>query len=212
VQIDALHIDASYSGSQKCIGALPGLAPVTLNERAIEVIKKRRTPVQSYYLDLLALNRYWNGDHAYHHTICSNLVYGMYEALRIAHAEGLEARFARHQLHGDALKAGIKAMGLELLAQPGYQLPVLTAILIPEGVDEVAVRKALLNEYSIEVGGGLGELKGRLIRIGLMGHNASRQNVYTVLSTLEHVLPECGYTLPQPGAALKAAEAYYQAH
>ncbi|GHO52471.1 pyridoxal-phosphate-dependent aminotransferase family protein [Ktedonobacter robiniae] len=212
VQVDALHIDASYSGSQKCIGALPGLAPVTLNERAVEVIKKRSTPVQSYYLDLLALNRYWNGDHAYHHTICSNLVYGMYEALRIAHVEGLEARFTRHQLHGAALKTGIKAMGLELLAQPGYQLPVLTAILIPEGADELAVRKALLNEYSIEVGGGLGELKGRLIRIGLMGYNASRQNVYTVLSALEHILPECGYTLPQPGAALKAAEAYYQAH
>lgn len=209
VNVDAMKIDACYSGSQKCLGALPGLAPITLNERAVEAIKQRRTPVQSYYLDLLALHRYWNEDHAYHHTICSNLVYGMREALRIAWQEGLEERYARHKLHGDAFKAGVRALGFQLLTQPDYELPVLTPILIPESVDELALRKALLDEYNIEVGGGLGAFKGRMLRVGLMGYNAQRQTVYTLLSALEHVLPRCGYTIPTPGAALKAADQFY---
>ncbi|GHO43307.1 pyridoxal-phosphate-dependent aminotransferase family protein [Ktedonospora formicarum] len=212
VSVDAMKIDACYSGSQKCLGALPGLAPVTLNERAVDTIKRRRTPVQSYYLDLLALHRYWNEDHAYHHTICSNLVYGMREALRLAQQEGLEARFARHKLHGDAFQAGIRALGLKLLTRPGYELPVLTAVLIPDDVDEPALRKVLLDEYSIEVGGGLGTFKGRMFRVGLMGYNAQRQTVYTMLNTLEHVLPKCGYALPEPGAALKIAEDFYSEH
>src|SRR5439155_10766861 len=211
MDVDKLKIDACYAGSQKSLGALPMLAPVTLNQRAVAVIKQRRTPVQSYYLNLEALNRYWNGDHAYHHTICSNLVYGMYEALCIAQEEGLEARWARHQLHGDALKAGAKALGLGILTEPGYELSVLTAILLPEGVDEVAIRKALLDEYSIEIGGGFGALKGRLIRVGLMGYNSSRKNVDTVLSALEHVLPRSGFQ-PNIGAALTASDAIYKSN
>src|SRR5713101_3283216 len=118
MDVDVMKIDACYAGSQKSLGALPGLAPVTLNERAVEVIKKRKKQVQSYYLDLQCLNRYWNGDHTYHHTACSNLVYGVREAVRIAMEEGLEARWARHQLNGDALKAGVEAMGLKLLTKP----------------------------------------------------------------------------------------------
>src|SRR6266571_3598239 len=125
--VDDMKIDACYAGGQKSLGALPGLAPVTLNERAVEVIKNRKKPVQSYYLDLQKLNRYWNGDHTYHHTACSNIIYGMRETLRMAMEEGLEARWARHQLHGDALKAGIEAMGLHILTRPGYALSVLTA-------------------------------------------------------------------------------------
>ncbi len=121
MNIDEMRIDACYAGSQKSLGALPGLAPVTLNERAVQVIQHRKRLVQSYYLDLLKLNRYWNGDHAYHHTACSNLVYAMREALRITLEEGLETRWARHQLHGEALRAGIKAMGLDILTQPGYE-------------------------------------------------------------------------------------------
>ncbi|GCE47130.1 alanine-glyoxylate transaminase/serine-glyoxylate transaminase/serine-pyruvate transaminase [Thermosporothrix hazakensis] len=208
VKVDEWKIDACYAGSQKCLGALPGLAPVTLNERALETIKKRRKPVQSYYLNLEALNRYWNGDHTYHHTICSNLVYGMREALRITCEEGLEARFARHQLHGDALKAGIKALGLRILTEPGYELPVLTAILLPKGVDEMHIRKTLLSRYNIEIGGGFGALQGRLIRIGLMGYNANSQNVYTVLEALEHVLPESGYPVTR-GTAIQAVDDFY---
>lgn len=209
LNVDAMRIDACYGGSQKSLGALPGLAPVTLNKRAVEVIQQRKRPVQSYYLDLPSLNRYWNGDHAYHHTICSNLVYGMREALRIATEEGLQARWARHQLHGDALKAGIEAMGLHVFTQPGYALSVLTAISLPAGVDEFAIRERLLNEYSIEIGGGFGPLKGRLIRIGLMGYNSCRKNVDTILAALEHVLPHCGFQ-PHVGAALAAADAVYK--
>ncbi len=211
MNVDAMKIDACYAGSQKSLGALPGLAPVTLNERAVQVIKSRKKPVQSYYLDLQSLHRYWNGDHTYHHTSCSNLIFGLREALRIAMEEGLEARWARHQLNGDALKAGIEAMGLKILTQPGYALSVLTAISLPEGVDELAIRKGLLDEYSIEIGGGFGPLKGRLIRIGLMGYNSCRKNVDTVLAALEHILPGCGMT-PPTGAALAAADAVYKKH
>ncbi len=209
MNVDEMKIDACYAGSQKSLGALPGLAPVTLNQRAVEVIRNRKTPVQSYYLDLPDLHRYWNGDHTYHHTACSNVVYTMHEALRILLEEGLEARWARHKLNGEALRAGIKAMGLSILTEPGYELPVLTAITLREGIDEVAVRNALLDEYSIEIGGGFGALKGRLIRIGLMGYNSCRKNVDTVLAALEHVLPRCGFQ-PEVGAALAAADAVYK--
>src|SRR6266700_1103970 len=206
---DAMKIDACYAGSQKSLGALPGLAPVTLNERAVQVIKQRKKPVQSYYLDLEYLNRYWNGDHTYHHTACSNMIYGLREALRIAMDEGLEARWARHQLNGDALKAGIEAMGLKILTRPGYALSVLTAISLPEGVDELAVRQRLLEEYNIEIGGGFGALKGHLLRIGLMGYNSCCKNVDTVLSALEYLLQGPGFQ-PHVGAALAAADAVYK--
>ena len=209
MNVDELKIDACYAGSQKSLGALPGLAPVTLNERAVQVIKNRKRPVQSYYLDLQHLDRYWNGDHTYHHTSCSNLIYGLREALRIAMEEGLEARWARHQLNGDALKAGIEAMGLKIFTRPGYALSVLTAISVPEGVDELAVRQRLLEEYNIEIGGGFGLLKGRLLRIGLMGYNSCRKNVDTVLSALEHILTSSDFQLPA-GAALAAADAVYK--
>uniref|UniRef100_UPI002ACC24ED pyridoxal-phosphate-dependent aminotransferase family protein n=1 Tax=Thermogemmatispora sp. TaxID=1968838 RepID=UPI002ACC24ED len=140
MHIDQMKIDACYAGSQKCLGALPGLAPVTLNARAVEVIRRRRRPVPSYYLDLLALQRYWNGDHAYHHTACSNLLFAMHEALRIVLEEGLEARWQRHRLHGEALRAGLQALGLELLPRPGYELPVLTAVRLPATVSEEQLR------------------------------------------------------------------------
>src|SRR5713101_4490329 len=210
INVDVMKIDACYAGSQKSLGALPGLAPVTLNERAVQVILDRKKPVQSYYLDLQKLHRYWNGDHTYHHTACSNLVYTMREALRIVLEEGLETRWARHQLHGEAVRAGIKAMGLGIFTEPGYELPVLTAVRLREGIDELAIRNALLDEYNIEIGGGFGALKGRLIRIGLMGYNSCRKNVDTVLAALEHVLPRCGFT-PKAGAALAAADAVYSA-
>jgi len=209
MNVDEMKIDACYAGSQKSLGALPGLAPVTLNERAIKVIEGRKRPVQSYYLDLPKLNRYWNGDHAYHHTASSNVVYTMHEALRILLEEGLEARWARHSLHSEALRAGIKAMGLHILTAPGYELPVLTAIHLQDGIDELAIRNALLKDYEIEIGGGFGNLQGHLIRIGLMGYNSNRKNVLTMLSALEHVLPQSGFT-PKAGAGTAAADAVYQ--
>ncbi len=209
MNVDEMKIDACYAGSQKSLGALPGLAPVTLNERAVKVIEQRKRPAQSYYLDLLKLNRYWNGDHTYHHTASSNVVYTMREALRILLEEGLEARWARHTLHGEALRAGIKAMGLRVLTEPGYELPVLTAIHLQDGIDELAIRDSLLKEYNIEIGGGFGKLQGHLIRIGLMGYNSSRQNVNTIISALEHVLPDSGFT-PKAGAAIAAADAVYK--
>src|SRR6266480_1729726 len=210
MNIDEMHIDACYAGSQKSLGALPGLAPVTLNNRAVQVVQNRKKPVQSYYLDLQKLHRYWNGDHTYHHTACSNVVYGLREALRIILEEGLETRWARHQLHAEALRAGVRGLGLEILTQPGYELPVLTAVSLHDGIDELAIRKTLLDEYSIEVGGGFGALKGRLIRVGLMGYNSNRKNVNTVLEALEHVLPRCGQAVT-PGAALAAVDEFYRA-
>jgi len=209
MNVDKLKIDACYAGSQKSLGALPGLAPVTLNERAVKVIEVRKRPVQSYYLDLVKLSRYWNGDHTYHHTASSNLVYTMHEALRILLEEGLENRWVRHALHSEALRAGIKAMGLHVLTAPGYELPVLTAIHLQDGIDEMAIRNALLNDYAIEIGGGFGNLQGHLIRIGLMGYNSNRKNVSTILSALEHVLPQSGHS-PTPGAGLAAADAVYK--
>jgi alanine-glyoxylate transaminase/serine-glyoxylate transaminase/serine-pyruvate transaminase len=209
IHIDQMQIDACYAGSQKCLGALPGLAPVTLNARAVEVIRRRHRPVQSYYLDLLALQRYWNGDHAYHHTACSNLLLAMHEALRIVLEEGLKARWQRHRLHGEALRAGLQALGLSLLPRPGYELPVLTAVRLPAPVPEEQLRRQLLTAYSIEVGGGLGPLKGQLLRIGLMGYNASRKNVETVLAALEQLLPSFGWPV-QAGTALAAAAEIYR--
>lgn len=209
LNVDALKIDACYAGSQKSLGALPGLAPVTLNERAVKAIEARKRPGQSYYLDLVKLSRYWNGDHTYHHTASSNVVYTMHEALRILLEEGLEARWARHTLHGEALRAGIRAMGLHVLTAPGYELPVLTAIHLQDGIDEMEIRNALLKDYAIEIGGGFGNLQGHLIRIGLMGYNSNRKNVSTILSALEHVLPQSGHT-PTPGAGLAAADAVYK--
>ncbi|HET8845251.1 MAG TPA: alanine--glyoxylate aminotransferase family protein, partial [Ktedonobacteraceae bacterium] len=146
VNVDSMAIDACYSGSQKNLGALAGLAPITLNKRAVQVIEQRQRPVQSYYLDLLKLHRYWNGDHAYHHTISSNLLYTMREALRILLEEGLESSWARHDQNCRALRAGLQAIGLHGLPEPGYELPVLAAILLQEGTGELAIRKALLNE------------------------------------------------------------------
>jgi alanine-glyoxylate transaminase/serine-glyoxylate transaminase/serine-pyruvate transaminase len=209
LDVDGMKIDACYACSQKCLGALPGLAPVTLNARAVSAIEQRKRPVQSYYLDLLKLNNYWNGKHAYHHTSSSNLIYALYTALRLLLEEGLETRWSRHALNGEALRAGIKATGLNILTAPGYELPVVTAVSLLDGVDELALRRHLLNTYDIEVSGGIGKLQGRLLRIGLMGYNSNRKNVAILLAALEHILPLCGLT-PTPGAALAAADAVYQ--
>ena len=208
VNIDAWQIDAVYSGTQKCLSCPPGLAPVSFGARAAEVIEKRKTKVQSWYLDMGMIQRYWGSDRFYHHTAPISMNYALREALALVVEEGLEARFARHLLNAEALKAGLAAMGIGVVTVEGHQLPQLTCIRIPEGIDDLAVRKRLLNDWGIEIGGGLGSLKGKAWRIGLMGHGSRRSNVTLVLAALETCLRDLGHSL-EPGAALAAASEVY---
>jgi len=208
VEVDAWGIDAIYSGTQKCLGCPPGLAPVSFNARAAEIIANRKTKVQSWYLDMAMIQRYWGSDRFYHHTAPISMNYALREALALVVEEGLEARFVRHMQNHLALKAGLAAMGLGLLTREGHQLPQLNAVEIPEGVDDLAVRKRLLADWGIEVGGGLGPWKGKAWRIGLMGHGSRRANVTLVLSALETCLRDLGRAT-EPGAALAAASDAY---
>lgn len=204
VRIDDWLIDAAYSGSQKCLSCSPGLAPVTFGPRAVEALHRRTHKVQSWYLDLTMIEKYWGDERVYHHTAPISMNYALLEALRLVHEEGLEARWARHQRHHEGLKAGLAAIGLPLAAQQGHQLWTLNTVAIPDGVDDAKVRAALLNEFNLEIGGGLGPLKGKVWRIGLMGESSTAANVLFVLHALERVLPECGYAVT-PGAAVAAA-------
>lgn len=209
-EIDKYKVDAAYSGTQKCLSAPPGLAPVTLSERALEVLSNRKTKVQSWYLDLSMIQNYWGADRFYHHTAPITMVYSLYEALRLIVNEGLENVFARHARHGTALHQGLEAMGLTLhVTNPDHRLYQLTSVRIPEGIDDLEVRKALVDEYGIEIGGGLGELKGKIWRIGLMGYNARRKNVMLLLGALEDILSRKGVDIPA-GAGLKAASQYLE--
>jgi alanine-glyoxylate transaminase/serine-glyoxylate transaminase/serine-pyruvate transaminase len=207
LQVDEWLIDACYSGTQKCLSCPPGLAPLTFGARAVEVLHRRRTTVQSWYLDLTMIEKYWGDERVYHHTAPISMNYALLEALRLVDEEGLEARWARHQRHHLALKAGLAAMGLELAAQEGHQLWTLNAVRIPDGVDDVAVRKALLEGFGLEIGGGLGPMKGKVWRIGLMGESSTEANVLLVLSVLERVLPRCGYAVEAAVGVAAAARA-----
>ena len=186
--VDDWDIDATYSATQKCLSAPPGLAPVTLGPRASAALGARETKVRSWYLDMTLLDNYWGGKRAYHHTAPISMVYALREALRLAMEEGLEARIARHRRNGEALWAGLQAMGLGLHAPESYRLPVLTTVRIPEGIDDLKLRRALLYQHSIEIGGGLGPLAGKVWRIGLMGHSSLVENVLAVLQALEQEL------------------------
>lgn len=211
LEVDKWGIDICYSGAQKCVGALPGLAPLTMGPRARAKLAARKTETRSWYLDLTLIEKYWTGNpRAYHHTAPVNLVYSVYEALRLAHEEGLENRWARHRLNASALRAGLRAMGLQLFAADDVMLPPLTSIVIPAGIDDAKIRNGLLNEFGIEIGGGLGEGKGKIWRIGLMGYGSKRRHVMLVLSALESLLARNGYKAA-PGSAVAAAEAVYTA-
>ncbi|MGV3608537.1 MAG: pyridoxal-phosphate-dependent aminotransferase family protein [Planctomycetaceae bacterium] len=210
VEVDAWKIDAIYSGTQKCLGCPPGLSPVSFSPAALEVILSRKTKVQSWYLDVSMLANYWGQNRVYHHTAPINMTWGLYEALRILHEEGLEVAFARHALNHKALKAGLAAIGISYSAQEGHQLPMLNAINIPEGVDDVAVRSGLLNQFGIEIGAGLGAYKGKVWRIGLMGYSSRASNVLLVLSALEQLLAQQKYAFTA-GASIAAANAVYAA-
>jgi len=209
VSIDEMGIDATYSGTQKCISGPPGLSPVSFSPAAVAAIEQRKSPVVSWYLDLSMVRDYWGTDRKYHHTAPINMIYSLREALRLIAEEGLDARHDRHRLNHRALVAGIEAMGLSMLVPEAIRLPMLNAVRIPEGVDDLAVRKILLNQYGIEIGGGLGQFAGKLWRIGLMGHSCRRKNVFLLLAALETVLKTQGYS-PSPGALDAATEIYNQ--
>ena len=208
VEVDRWQADAVYSGTQKCLSAPPGLAPVTFSTRAVEAIHRRRHPVQSWYLDVSMVERYWGQERFYHHTAPITMIYSLYEALRLVQEEGLENRFARHQLHHRALKAGLTALGIRYAAVEGHQLPQLNAVWIPAGADDVATRKMLLERFGIEIGSGLGEFKGRVWRIGLMGYSCRANNVLLFLAALEQCLLAQGLRITE-GAAVAAANRVY---
>jgi alanine-glyoxylate transaminase/serine-glyoxylate transaminase/serine-pyruvate transaminase len=208
VEIDRWSIDCCYSGSQKCLSCPPGLAPITFGPRAMEKIKARKTKVQSWYLDVTMLAQYWGQERVYHHTAPINMTYGLYEALRVILDEGLDACFARHARQHAALRAGLAAIGIGYAAQGEHLLPMLNAVNIPAGVDDVTVRRGLLERFGIEIGGGLGAFKGKVWRIGLMGYGARPANVLVFLSALEQLLAEQGHKF-EHGASVAAANGVY---
>ena len=209
VEVDGWELDAVYSGTQKCLSCPPGLAPVTFGPRAVAAIDARKTKVASWYLDMTMVRNYWGQDRAYHHTAPINMNYALREALALVLEEGLEARFARHQRNHVALKAGLAAMGLSYAVAEGLQLPMLNAVLIPSGVDDLKVRQQLLKEFGIEIGGGLGPMKGKTWRIGLMGETSMPRNVLLFLAALERCLGDQGHAVP-PGAGVASANEAYR--
>jgi len=210
IDIEPWGIDVCYSGTQKCLSCPPGLSPFTLSDRALSTIKTRRTPCQSWYLDMALIADYWTESttRSYHHTAPVSMLYALREALRLVEEEGLPARFARHRLNGEALIAGLTELGLSLLPPIGHRLPMLICVTVPEGIPEAEIRTNLLSTYGIEIGGGLGPLKGRVWRIGLMGESSTEAHVLTLLNALEKLFLRGGW-LSTPGVALQAAARVY---
>ena len=190
VLVDQWGVDAMYSGTQKCLSCVPGLSPVTFSDRAAQRIKNRQHKVQSWFLDMQLVMGYWGGEskRAYHHTAPVNNLYALHESLLMLQEEGLAATQARHWLNHRALVAGLEAMGLSMAVAPNYRLPQLNSVIIPEGVDDAALRAALLNEFDLEIGAGLGGLAGKTWRIGLMGFASNERNVVFCLSAMETIL------------------------
>jgi alanine-glyoxylate transaminase / serine-glyoxylate transaminase / serine-pyruvate transaminase len=208
LMVDEWKIDAIYSGTQKCLSCTPGLSPVSFSDSALEKIKNRKTRVQSWFMDLNLVMGYWGGatKRAYHHTAPINALYGLHEALVILQEEGIENSWARHQKNHLALRAGLEAMGLSFVVPESERLPQLNAISVPEGVDEAAVRAALLSDYGLEIGAGLGAMAGKVWRIGLMGHASNPKNVRLCLAALDDVLGRMNAPI-QRGVAVSAANA-----
>lgn len=188
VDVDRLGIDAVYSGTQKCLSCPPGLSPLSFSERARKALSTRTTPVQSWYFDLNLLGQYFGGERVYHHTAPVNMIFALHEALQLILEEGLEARYARHREQAQALRRGLEALGLELPVAESDRLPPLTLVRIPEGIDDRTVRTTLLAEHGLEIGGGLGDFKGKAWRIGLMGASATPRHVELCLGALEEAL------------------------
>ncbi len=209
--VDEWELDAVFSGTQKCIGAPPGLSPITFSPRAMDAIRARKVPVQSWYFDMSLVETYWGdtgGGRAYHYTAPSNALFGLHEALRLTLLEGLENRWARHEMHSKAIMAGLLALGLEPFAQEGHRLWQINAVKVPDGLDDQLMRTRLLREYNIEIGAGLGPIKGQVWRIGVMGYSANRSNILLVLQAMEDILRDMNYPV-RSGAATDAAQAVY---
>jgi alanine-glyoxylate transaminase/serine-glyoxylate transaminase/serine-pyruvate transaminase len=188
VKVDDWGVDVAYSGTQKCLSCPPGLGPLTVSPRARQVLQQRTTPVANWYLDLSSVEKYWGSARTYHHTAPISMNYALREALRLVYEEGLEARFARHRANAELLWAGLEGLGLEPCIPLGYRLPSLTTVWVPDGVDEAAIRRRLLDEYNIEIAGGLGAFAGKAWRIGLMGYSSRPENVLLLLAALERLL------------------------
>ena len=208
VETDAWQIDVCFAGGQKCLGLPSGMSPITYNDRAERALAARKTAVVSNYFDLTQLQRYWSPERLNHHTLPTSMTYALREALRLIAEEGLEARCLRHRRAGDALKAGLAAMGLELFGNPQHRLPMITAMKIPAGVEDEPARLQLLEEFGIEIATSFGPLRGRVWRIGTMGYNAELKTVLAVLNGLEHVLRSRGVAVPH-GAGVDAARSVY---
>ena len=205
VRMDDWGIDVCFSATQKCLGAPPGLAPISLGPRAAEIINKRKTKVQSFYFSLQDLESYWSQRRTYHHTAPISMTYALREALVMLMEEGLDNRINRHARVAAALRAGLGGLGIGLLADPQYRLNPLTTAVVPEGIDEAEVRRQLLQDYNIEIGAGLGELRGKVWRIGMMGESARESNVFVLLSALEIILSNLDYEVAF-GSSLSAAQ------
>jgi alanine-glyoxylate transaminase/serine-glyoxylate transaminase/serine-pyruvate transaminase len=207
VALDKWQVDAAYSGTQKCLSCPPGLSPVSFSQQAVEVLDKRTKKVQSWYLDLTMIRQYWGSERLYHHTAPVNMNYALLEALKMVQEEGLEKRWQRHQRNHKILKAGLSAMGISYVSQKGHGLPMLNAVAVPPGADDAKVRKQLLEEFSIEIGGGLGALKGKAWRIGLMGSACSESNVMLFLAALEKCLLDQRVAFDKGAGVAAAAKA-----
>jgi len=188
LKIDDWGIDICYSGTQKCLSVPPGLSPITLSEKALEIIRSRRNKVQSWYLDLTMIERYWSSERVYHHTAPISMLFGLREGLRIILEEGLEQRIDRHQALGDYLESSLLELGFSHFAQEGYRLPMLNSVILPEELDDAKTRTRLLDEYGIEVGVSLGKTKGKIWRIGLMGETCRRENIDALISALKDIV------------------------
>ena len=210
VKVDEWGVDAIYSGTQKCLSCSPGLSPISFSSAAVDKVKNRTTPVQSWFLDLNLVMGYWGESEkrSYHHTAPVNSLYGLHETLRLLKAEGLESSWARHKFHHEALKLGLQAIGVEFAVDESCRLPQLNAVSVPEGIDEAKVRARLLDNYGLEIGAGLGKFAGKLWRIGLMGHSASKENVVLCVDALSSVLSELGSSHVQ-GSGLSAVNQFY---
>lgn len=210
LKVDEWGIDAIYSGTQKCLSCVPGLSPVSFSERAAQIIRERKTPVQSWFLDLNLVMGYWGGSakRAYHHTAPVNSLYALHESLVIVQEEGLEQSWQRHAVNHRALVAGIESLGLSFVVDSACRLPQLNLVRFPETVDDAVVRSALLTDYSLEIGSGLGAFAGKVWRIGLMGFGSSQANVYLCLSALGNVLRQQGLDVDPAAAVLAAKQTY----
>ena len=206
LEVDAWGVDAVYAGSQKCLSCTPGLAPVSFSERALEKVQRRESRVRSWFMDLNLVMGYWGGEQkrSYHHTAPINALYGLHEALVMLREEGIEYAWARHRKNHNALKAGLEALGLELIVPEAERLPQLNAVSIPAGVDDAEVRGRLLKEYNLEIGAGLGDLAGKVWRIGLMGYSSRAENIILCIGALGAVLNDLGMSVDTDGAQTRA--------